>query len=288
MTAPFGLVVNPQELYQYIEQIQPSIQQPIQQPIQQSDNSDLLIVDLSQAQNYGKAHVPGAIHLPFSMLTRGIKPAVGALPSVELLEKLFSGIGLTPEKHVIAYDDEGGGWAGRFIWILDMIGHKQYSYLNGGIIAWLGDKLPTEQTVNTAQPTDVSIALDERPSVDKTFILDHLDDPNMVIWDARSKEEYLGQRVVAQRGGHIPGAKHYEWTAAMDMDKQLRIRNLDDIRHELSEIGITSDKLIVTHCQTHHRSGFTYLIGKLLGFDNIKAYPGSWSEWGNDESTPVE
>jgi len=56
----------------------------------------------------------------------------------------------------------------------------------------------------------------------------------------------------------------------------------------LAELGIAGDKTIVTHCQTHHRSGFTYLVGKLLGFPRLKAYPGSWSEWGNTLDTPIE
>ncbi|MBV1882012.1 MAG: sulfurtransferase [Pseudomonadales bacterium] len=280
MTDPLGLIITPQELHSILPQTQSSTP---------SDrNPELLILDLSQPQSYGKTHVPGAIHLPFSHLNRGIKPAVGELPSIELLEQLFSQVGLTPDKHVVAYDDEGGGWAGRLIWMLDMIGHQHYSYLDGGIHAWLGDKLPTEQAPNFAKATQVSITLNDQPRVDKAFILEHLQDPNMVIWDARSKEEYLGLRVVARRGGHIPGAQHYEWTTAMDKDNQLRIRDLTKIRQELTEKGITKDKLIVTHCQTHHRSGFTYLLGKALGFENIKAYPGSWSEWGNDEKTPIE
>ncbi|MBL4795469.1 MAG: sulfurtransferase [Pseudomonadales bacterium] len=275
MSSSLGLVVESQDLYQHIEE-------------QGADQTELLIIDLSQPQSYGKAHLPGAIHLPFGRLTCGIKPAVGALPSIELLEALFSDIGLSKDKHVIAYDDEGGGWAGRLIWILDMIGHNNYSYLNGGIHAWLGDGLPTEQSPNIPEPSHISITLNQDAAVDKDFILQNLDNPNLVIWDARSKDEYLGNRVVAKRGGHIPGAKHYEWTTAMNKENHLRYRNLEDIRQELKDQGITEDKLIVTHCQTHHRSGFTYLLGKILGFENIKAYPGSWSEWGNDESTPIE
>ena len=74
----------------------------------------------------------------------------------------------------------------------------------------------------------------------------------------------------------------------MDKNRALRLRDLESIRTELSNLGITSDKEIVTHCQTHHRSGFTYLLGKALGFPKIKAYPGSWSEWGNDPNAPIE
>lgn len=254
----------------------------------QLDNDKLLIIDLSQAQVYMRAHVPGAVHLPFSRLVSGKKPATGSLPSVSQLEEVFSELGLTPDAHVVAYDDEGGGWAGRLIWTLDMIGHTNYSYLNGGIHAWLEAKQPIQKEAKTRPATEVKVSLAEQPAVDREYILKNLENDQVVVWDARSKEEYLGTRSFAQKAGHIPGAKHFEWTAAMDRDRQLRIIELDTLRAQLADLGITEDKEIITHCQTHHRSGFTYLLGKVLGFPNIRAYPGSWSEWGNHPDSPVE
>ena len=117
------------------------------------ENADpnLLILDTSSAENYQKHHVPGAIHLAPSRLQRGEKPAPGKLPHAEDLKALFSELGLTADKHVIAYDDEGGGWAGRLIWTLDVLGHKNYSYLNGGLPAWVNEGHPVETTRNQKQ-----------------------------------------------------------------------------------------------------------------------------------------
>ncbi len=268
--APLPLLLEPQQLSAHLA------------------DAHLLILDLCSPQLYGRAHIPGAVHLPYARLSYGQLPTPGALPNIAQLQQVFGEIGYQPNQHIVVYDDEGGGWAGRLIWVLDCIGHKNYSYLNGGLQAWLQDQLPTESTPHRPESTQATLTLSNDVNADKQNILAHLKDIHRIIWDARSAEEYSGMRAFAQKSGHIPGAVNYEWTRAMDRSRGLRLRPFDDIRVELAELGITPDKEIITHCQTHHRSGFTYLLGKILGFPNIKAYPGSWAEWGNDPTTPVE
>jgi thiosulfate/3-mercaptopyruvate sulfurtransferase len=251
-------------------------------------NPKLLIVDLCRPEQYANAHIPDAVYLPFTQLMSGQSPAPGKLPTEAALSKLFSALGLTPDTHVVAYDDEGGGWAGRLIWTLDVLGHRHYSYLNGGLHAWAQEQRPMTDAISVPKPSQYTAIYHPDPIMTKEDILQRLELPNFVIWDARSADEYLGLRQGAMKNGHIPGAINYEWTRAMDRHNSLRLRNLDELRQELSAIGISADKHIVTHCQSHHRSGFTYLLGKILGFEDIQAYPGSWSEWGNDPDTPVE
>lgn len=252
------------------------------------NHPNLLIVDLCRPEQYASAHIPGAVYLPFTQLMSGQQPGPGKLPPEAALSQLFSALGLTPDTHVVAYDDEGGGWAGRLIWTLDVLGHKHYSYLNGGLHAWAGEQRPLEEGVNVPTPTTYKAVYHSQPIMTKEEILQRLEIPSFVIWDARSPEEYAGIRHSAMKNGHIPGAVNYEWVRAMDRHNGLRIRKLEEVRQELAALGIDGDKHIVTHCQSHHRSGFTYLLGKILGFEDIQAYPGSWSEWGNDPDTPVE
>ncbi len=248
-------------------------------------NSKLLIIDMCAEQTYLQGHIDGAIHVPPQKILAAEPPVPGKIAAVEKLNRVFSFLGLTPDTHVVVYDDEGGGWAGRMIWTLDAIGHKHYSYLNGGLHAWLASGQSVTQEIPVVTPSKVEVKLDPKVVIEIPDIIGEMDRADFVVWDARSPQEYSGERVTAQKNGHMPGAINCDWINLMDRNNSLRIRT--DARDYLANLGLTADKRIITHCQSHHRSGFTYLVGKAVGL-NIRGYHGSWAEWGNHPTTPVE
>ncbi len=250
----------------------------------------LLIIDVScHRDSYDQGHIPGAVFLDYRRLFSGEQPVANKLPSTEQLSQLFSELGLSRDSHVIAYDDEGGGWAGRLLWTLDVIGHTRYSYLNGGILSWRAEdkKQSQEPSVPSASQYEAEI-INPIVRIERDELLEKIAQPGFAIWDARSEGEYTGTKANAARAGHIPTAVHYEWTRAMDKENNLCLRDMAEIMSELETTGLTIDQEIATYCQSHHRSGFTWLLGRILGFKEIRAYDGSWNEWGNRQDTPIE
>ena len=98
---------------------------------------NLLVVDVSRSEIYDQGHIPGAAHIDYAQIIAARPPAMGELPSEPQLSDVFSSIGMRPENHVVAYDNEGGGRASRLLWTLDVVGHVNKSLLNGGWQAWV-------------------------------------------------------------------------------------------------------------------------------------------------------
>lgn len=271
MTTPrFPLVIEPAQLQTHL------------------DDSGLLIIDLCKPDTYSKAHVPGAIHIGYAQLVAMQKPVMGLLPDADTLSQLFSSIGLAPNTHIIAYDEEGGGAAARLLWTLDAIGHENASLLNGGLHAWLKEGYPMDDTPVQATPSKYKATIVDTAIADQQFIRDHLNDDNVMLLDSRSPEEYRGEKKFAARAGRIPGAVNLDWFNVMDQSRNMRLKPESELRALMEERGLTSDKTVVTYCQTHHRSALTYFVLKSLGYSKTKGYPGSWSDWGNSEDAPLE
>ncbi|MCZ6616910.1 MAG: rhodanese-like domain-containing protein [Gammaproteobacteria bacterium] len=246
----------------------------------------MLLVHVASRETYDQAHIPGAVLVEPKELIDGSPPATGRLPGTDRLTALFGRLGYHANLDIVAYDDEGGGWAGRFIWTLDIIGHRRSGYLNGGLMSWHGAELPLEAGFG-AQPEfrRVNLTLNDSPIAELEDVLIAIDDPEQIIWDVRSKEEFLGLRRTSNRSGHIPGAVHLDWMELKDSSNNLRLTaNLEEL---LAAHGLVPEKSIITHCHTHHRSGLSYLTARLCGFEKIRAYHGSWAEWGNRDDTPI-
>lgn len=254
---------------------------------EQMGSDEICIVDVRDIPRYAKGHIPGAVLLQPGQLMSTRPPAMGLLPDEVIMSHLLSVLGIDADTMVVAYDDEGGGWASRLLWNLEAYGHRRSALLDGGWLRW------------TASGGESSVVPEGRNSVNRilkpelqnvasrAYILDRLGDPGIALIDCRSEPEFIGLDVRARRGGHIPGAVNLDWTEFMDPEHQLCLRSEEDLRSMLTEHGITPDKEVITYCQTNHRSALPWFALKLLGYESVRGYDGAWSDWGNAADTPI-
>lgn len=251
-------------------------------------DSDLQIVDLCKTEQYGRGHIPSAVHLDYSRLLLSHPPVMGLLPAADYMRELFSSLGMRPDAYIVAYDDEGGGHAARLLWSLAAYGHERYGLLNGGLHAWANEGHPLESTPVIPEPSDYPVTFNPEVVAERDYITARLHDDDTRLLDCRSPKEYMGETKRAARAGHIPGAVNIEWTEAMDPARNLRLRARDELLRRLEVAGVRPEQEIITYCHTHHRSAHTWLVLKHLGFKRVRGYPGSWSEWGNLPDTPLD
>jgi len=271
----------------------PLVIEPEELKAAQADDSSLLVVDLSTHKQYAQAHIPGAVFLDYAHIVGMNRPYTGLLPEEPAFEHIINSLGITANTHIVAYDEEGGGKAARLIWTLHAMGHNKASLLNGGLIAWYRDELPLSNDAVTSQPNaagqQYKVDFTRQPVVaDTDYIKENLENGSVGLLDARSIEEYTGASRYAERPGRIPGAQHFEWTLAMNADDNYRLLSKEELQPMMDSLGLTQDKEIIVYCQSHHRSALSYLMLKYLGYEKVRGYPGSWSEWGNRTDTPVE
>lgn len=251
-------------------------------------NPDVVLIDM-RAEGYSEGHIPGAVWFGgIPALVNSEHEIQQFLVDADDFEQLMRTIGVHNSSRIIAYDEGNGLGASRLFYALSLYGHENAAVVNGGIAAWKALELPLETDGDIPVRGSFTVAFDESRSCDISFLIGNLDRDDLVILDARSPEEFDGIEVRSERGGHIPGAVNLEWrNFVLDGEDVPFFRSPAEIAELLSERGITPDKEVVTHCQSNVRGSHAFFTLRLMGYDSVRAYEGSWFEWGNRADTPV-
>lgn len=260
------------------------------------DDPNVRIVESNEDQLlYTAGHIPGAVEVDW---TADLNDQVRRdYLNREGFAALMSRIGATPETTIIFYGDKSNWWATYAFWVFQLFGHTRAKIMDGGRLKWEQEKreltrdTPTYPETNYPAPArDDSVYRALRDQV-----LAHINN-GLSLVDVRSPAEYSGQRLHMEgypnegslRGGHIPGAKNVPWSRAANEDGTFK--TADELRaiYE-SEQGLTPSEEIITYCRIGERSSHSwFVLHYLLGYENVRNYDGSWTEWGNLVGVPIE
>lgn len=244
---------------------------------------------------YPSGHISGAVEVDWTsdLNHQVMRDYIGQ----EGFAALASRIGITPETTIVFYGDKSNWWATYALWVFQLFGHDNAKIMNGGRKKWaeegrdLTRELPSiEATTYNAPERDDSVVRAFRDEV-----LAHVKAGGQLV-DVRSKAEYTGEKLHMEgypqegaiRGGHIPGAANIPWSTAANEDGTFK--SADEL-HKIyvEEKGVTPDSEVIAYCRIGERSSHTWFVLKfLLGFENVRNYDGSWTEWGNTVGIPIE
>jgi len=221
-------------------------------------------------------------------------------PSPEIFAKRCSASGITNNTTIICYGEPPQfgtyGW-----WVITYMGHPDVRVLNGGRVRWENEKRPTTNNIPEITPANYipNTQINHGMRAHRDDILDKLDkianEENTVLLDHRSPEEYKGERVNmlgvpdvgAERAGRIPGAKHLYYADLLTDDTSFK--KIEELRQLFEERGATIEKDIISYCRLSHRATLAYFaMTEILGYEQVKSYDGSWTEWGSIVGVPIE
>ncbi len=245
---------------------------------------------------YPSGHIPGAVEVDW---VRDLNdPLMRDYINKEQFEELMSRIGVTPEMTVVFYGDKNNWWATYAFWVFQLFGHTNAKIMDGGRLKWIKEGRPLTKEV-PQYPRTVYKARERDDSKIRAFrdqVLEHIRARKPLV-DVRSPEEYRGERLHmpdypnegALRGGHIPGAVNVPWSRAVNPEDGT-FKSAEELRKiYLEEVGLKPEDDVIVYCRIGERSSHTWFVLKyLLGFEKVRNYDGSWTEWGNMVRVPIE
>lgn len=239
--------------------------------------------------DYRAGHLPGARFLPLGAIVVERDGVPNELPEVDALQEAFAAVGVSDGSHVVLYGDLGGLAAARAFFTLDYLGHARVSLLDGGLEAWRAEG----RALATEAPAIARGTFTPRPQPERLVTAEwvhrHLNDPRVVLIDARPPAEYAGEVPGGgvERPGHIPGARSIFWRNALVSESDPRLKDVDALRALYAEAGAAPGRTVVTYCRTGVQASHAYFVARYLGYD-VKMYDGSYIDWSRRSELPVE
>ena len=256
-------------------------------------NVRLVEVDVDTSA-YEQGHIAGAVS--FNWQSQLQQNVVRDIVSRDEMEALLGGAGVSPDTTIVLYGDNNNWFAAWAFWQLKYYGHADVRLMNGGRVLWLAENRPTTTDVPSYPATNYSITTENNDlRALRDYVLQAVNSGSHALVDVRSPDEFSGAlnappnlpQEGSQRNGHIPGAANIPWGQAVNEDGTFKSA---DERSELyGGRGVDGSRETIAYCRIGERSSHTwFVLSQLLGYENVRNYDGSWTEWGSIVGAPIQ
>jgi len=257
------------------------------------DTDGLVVVESDEdVLLYETGHIRGSVKVDWH--TELNDPVTRDFIDPTAFAAMLSEKGISRDSTIVVYGDKSNWWAAYALWVFTLFGHADVRLLDGGRDNWVaeGRELTTERPQVTPTAYPVVERNDAPIRAFRDDVLAHFGNP---LIDVRSPEEYTGARTHmpaypeegALRGGHIPSAASVPWARAAADDSTFKGRAELDAIYK-GEAGLSEGDNVIAYCRIGERSSHTwFVLTYLLGFEGVRNYDGSWTEWGNAVGVPI-
>ncbi len=237
------------------------------------DDPNVRVVEVTTpGAGYAIGHIRGAVFFdPIQALS-------ARELDVEQIAAQLGNLGLSPDKHIIVYDEIGGDRASQMFWLLEYLGFDHVSLFEGGVERWLAEGHRQTRLPPNIEPTTFTPTPREERIANADWIASRLDSNQIILVDCRTEEEFAE--------GHIPGAGNRNWERNLTLRAYQQFRDEAELKQEFAALGATDGHEIVTYCGSGKRSSHTYFTLRLLGYPSVRNYKGSWEDWQSRADLP--